>query len=41
MVGEEEREMTKRIDITPAPEPLEAYPINVSHQLKASRHLSR
>src|SRR5260370_6600582 len=25
MVGEEEREMTKRIDITPAPEPLEAY----------------
>src|SRR5271157_572914 len=23
--GEEEREMTKRIDITPAPEPLEAY----------------
>jgi SRSO17 transposase len=25
MMGEEEREMTKRIDITPAPEPLEAY----------------
>ncbi len=24
-MGEEEREMTKRIDITPAPEPLEAY----------------
>lgn len=25
MMGEEEREMTKRIHITPAPEPLEDY----------------